>query len=193
MTDHRTIVCRVKLHAKSWRVHASCCKVLSINTIRCMQMRGGTVPQVGPIRLSKEDHSKLADFVRKDGRTQADILREAVMRYVDGYNSVQEDERLKDRDRVIADALKAIENRFAILLVRLGIDLESIYALAWALTSEQPDRTEMFEKCYEVGVNRFRRKMKDQERDLVDRLRHQGDLLKPKSRALADLTEDEEA
>lgn len=144
------------------------------------------MPQVGPIRLSKEDHEKLAAYVHQDGRTQADVIRDAIIRYVDGYSSLKETERLKDRDRVIAEALKQIENRFAILLVRLGIDLESIYALAWSLTSEQPDREEMFEKCHEVGVKRFRRKMKDLEKDMVDKLLHQGDSLKERKKAQDD-------
>jgi hypothetical protein len=152
------------------------------------------MPQVGPIRLTAEDHSKLMDFVKREGRNQSEILREAVNAYVDGYHSAQDDQRLRERDKVITDALKAMENRFAVLLVRLGIDMESMYALAWSLTSGQPDRTEMFEKCYQVGVARFRRRLKGLEREMADALQHQGESLKPKKRGrkTAEEVEDED-
>ncbi len=148
-------------------------------------------PPIGPVRLTKADHARFVEFVRRDGRSQSDVLRDAIVQYMDGYNSAEDDRRLKERDRVIADALKGMENRFAVLLVRLGIDLESIYALAWSLTSEQPDQREMFEKCYQVGVNRFRRKLKGLEKEMVDSLIHQGDQLKPKKKSVA--VEDDEA
>ena len=136
------------------------------------------MPSVGPIRLTKEDHEKLMEFVKVDGRTQADVLREAVITYVHGYNTAQQDARLKERDELIVNALKQIENRFALLLVRLGIDIEALYALGWSLTAEQPDQEEMFQKCTQVAYTRFHRKTKGLERQLVDSLLHQGDQLK---------------
>jgi hypothetical protein len=130
-------------------------------------------------------------FVKVDGRTQADILRAAVLQYIDGYSSAQDDQRLKERDKVIADALKSIENRFALLLVRLGVDLESLYALAWSLTAEQPDQREVFEKCAQVGVQRFRRKLRPVEKDMVESLVQQGSYLKQQAeKPASEKTED---
>lgn len=137
------------------------------------------MPQVGPIRLTKEDHDRLLAYVRKDGRSQADVIREAIIQYLDGSDTLENDERLKERDLLICNSLKSIETRFATLIVRMGIDLEAIYALAWALTEQQPDRQKLFDECYQVGVERFRRSIRPHERKMIDALQYQEDRLKP--------------
>ena len=124
------------------------------------------MPQIGPIsiRLTQEDHDRLQQFLAKDGRKQNDLVRDALLEYIDP------NKKARAADREVVEALKSIENRFAVLLVRLGVDLNSMYALAWALTDEQPDREELFEKCYETGITRFRRKLRGLEKDMVDSL-----------------------
>lgn len=130
------------------------------------------MPQVGPIRLNQAEYVKLNEYVERDGRTQADVIREAISRYVDGYYTANDDKRLQERDKAIVDAMKSMENRFALLITRLGIDLEALYALGWSLTSNLPDRHEMFEKCQQVGVTRWRRKTKGIERHIIRSLLH---------------------
>lgn len=117
------------------------------------------MPQVGPVRLTLEQHEKLQQVVAESGRTQADVLREAVLTYIDGNNSLQDDARLRDRDQAIADALQAIESRFASFLVHHGVDLEAMYALAFFLTKDQPDQKKMFKEIREVGLARCSRKL----------------------------------
>ena len=122
------------------------------------------MPTAGNLKVTQEDFDRIKEFSVRSGRPLADIYRSAVLEYIEREQQVEDDAyfvaRMKERDKLIVDGLKSVENRFATLLVRIGIDLESLYALAWSLTAEQPDREEMFEKCYQVGVKRFRRKMK---------------------------------
>ncbi len=145
------------------------------------------MPTAGNFKVTQEDFDRIKEFSVRSGRPLADIYRSAVLEYIEREQQVEDDAyfvaRMKERDKLIVDGLKSVENRFATLLVRIGIDLESLYALAWSLTAEQPDREEMFEKCYQVGVKRFRRKMKGFEKDMVDTLMHQQDqLATPKRR-----------
>src|SRR6185295_8296161 len=133
-------------------------------------------------RLTKGDLERLKKRARQLDKTNAQLLRDIALTFLDREEEVEEDSyfvrRMRERDRDIAAALKSIESRFAVLIVRLGIDLESMYALAWSLTEGQPDRQELFEQCHQVGVKRFRRKLKDFERSMVDSLIHQDDQLK---------------
>lgn len=140
------------------------------------------MPVAGNFKVTQEDFDRIKNFATRTGRSLGDIYRTAVLEYIEKEQHVEDDayfiERMKERDRLIVDALKSMENRFAILIVRMGIDLESLYALAWSLTAEQPDREEMFQKCYEVGVKRWKRKMKALEKSMADMLMQQGDQLK---------------
>lgn len=155
------------------------------------------MPTAGNFKVTQEDFDRIKEFSVRSGRPLADIYRSAVLEYIEREQQVEDDAyfvaRMKERDKLIVDGLKSVENRFATLLVRIGIDLESLYALAWSLTAEQPDREEMFEKCYQVGVKRFRRKMKGFEKDMVDALMHQQDqLATPKRRPQQEEDDDEE-
>lgn len=140
------------------------------------------MPTMGNFRVTKEDHERIKDYAQKSGRNLSDIMREALLEYIDKERAREDDEyfvkRMRERDQIISDSLKSIENRFAVLMVRLGIDIESLYMLGWSVTSTQPkeERKKLFEDCYEQGVKRFRRKLKDLERDMVDSLIHHEDL-----------------
>ncbi|MBX9722380.1 MAG: hypothetical protein K2X81_13345 [Candidatus Obscuribacterales bacterium] len=138
---------------------------------------------IGNFQVTTEDYQRIKKFAADSGRPLGSIYRDAVLEYIDKKEQVEDDEyfrrRMKERDRDIVEGLKSMENRFAVLLVRLGIDLESLYALAWSLTSGREDRHEMFEKCYAVGVDRFRRRLSGLQREMADSLQHQGDTIKP--------------
>jgi predicted DNA-binding protein len=138
------------------------------------------MPNIGNFRVTQEDYDRIKDFAAKSGRPLSDIMREAVLQYIDKERAREDDAyfvaRMRERDKIISDSLKSIENRFGLLLVRLGIDLESLYMLGWSLTANQPNRKKLFEDCYDQGVKRFRRKLKGLERDMIDSLIHNDDL-----------------
>ena len=141
------------------------------------------MPNIGNFSVTQDDYKRIKKYAEDNDITLSKLYRDALLDYIGRAGEVDDDEyflrRLKERDQDIAEALKSMENRFAVLLVRLGIDLESLYALCWTLTSNRPDRHEMFEKCYAVGVDRFRRRLSGLQREMVDSLQHQGDYIKP--------------
>lgn len=132
-------------------------------------------------RLTKADLERFRRKAREQGKTHAQLLRDITLAYLDRSESATEEEkesaRLAERDKLIVDGMKAIENRFATLMVRLGIDLESMYVLLWDLVAKNPERQKMFDRAYDVGSDRFRRKLKGLERKYRDSLKHQGDRL----------------
>lgn len=154
------------------------------------------MPIAGNFKVTQEDLERIKEFAAKSDRSLSDIYRTAVLEYIDKAQHAEDDayfiRRMRERDKLITDAIRAMENRFATLIVRLGIDVESLYALAWSLTAEQPDRQEMFEKCYDAGVKRFRRKLRGLEKNMVDSLVHQGDLVRSAPSKLDEEGEEDE-
>ena len=157
------------------------------------------MPNIGNFRVTQEDYDRIKDFAAKSERPLSDIMREAVLQYIDKERAREDDayfvSRMRERDKIISDSLKSIENRFALLMVRLGIDVESLYMLGWSLTANQPNRKQLFEDCYDQGVKRFRRKLKGLEREMIDSLIHHDDL-QPRplkgSKTIADDDDNEE-
>lgn len=159
------------------------------------------MPNIGNFRVTQEDYERIKDFAAKSGRPLSDILREAVLQYIDKERAREDDAyfiaRMRERDQIISDSLKSIENRFGVLMVRLGIDLESLYMLGWKLTLNagvsKEDRKQLFEDCYDQGVKRFRRKLKGLEKGMVDSLIHHQDLQpQPLKTGKNDTNQDEE-
>lgn len=99
-----------------------------------------------------------------EGKTKTEIAREAITRYVESYeNQVNE-----ERDTVLEQRLKKMEDRMAGIMVKLGIEICSMNHLFWTRT-EPEVRKRLFQECYAAGVKRFKNKLKDNE----ERLREQ--------------------
>ncbi len=127
-------------------------------------------------RLNREDRARFEELVKVRGCTRTELVREAILEYLDRKEIETDERKLARRDRLIVDSLKSIENRFAGLLVRLGVDLESLYALLWA-TTPKDTREQLFEQCYQQGQKRFRRKLHDLELEMKAALKKQPESL----------------
>lgn len=127
-------------------------------------------------RLAREDFSRFETLVKETGRTRTEVVREAVLHYLDCAEPEPEIQRVHERDRLIVNALKSMENRYSGLLVRLGIDLETVVALLWA-SSPKDSREKLFAECKRVGQERFRRTLDNVEKEARRRLRTQADEL----------------
>lgn len=109
-------------------------------------------------KLLKTDLERFRQVASAQGKTSAQLLRDIALEYLDSYDKKAEIKEWHERDKVMAEALRRIENRFASIIVRLGIDLESLYFLLWT-NSDKATRHKLFEKCYQHGQRRFSRKL----------------------------------
>lgn len=129
-------------------------------------------------RLRKADLERFKKLAKAEGKTNAQLLRDIALAYMDrqqrATESEQEMERLAKRDQAITKSLKSIENRFAGLIVKLGYDVESLYFLLWRTLAPEDEREKLFNKCYELGVKRWNTKLAS---EMKDRLKQQGDVL----------------
>lgn len=121
-------------------------------------------------RLTEKAYQRLEELRKKDGITQAEIVRRAILTYLKG-NQTAVEEHLTDR---FEKRLKAIEDRFAGLLVRIGFDIGTIYSVLYART-DQEIRDKLFDRCYQLSVRRFNQKLKAVAGDLKVQLADMAD------------------
>lgn len=83
------------------------------------------------------------------------------MVYLDNHQTDVEDRR----ELKIERRLKAIENRYASLLVRIGLDTGTIMALL-ASRIEKGKRTEVMDSCYRISTQHFNKKLEGVAREM---------------------------
>lgn len=105
-------------------------------------------------RLTAADHKRFRDLASERNLSMAELSREAILAYLDGHQTAQEDRRETKVER----RLKAIEDRYASLLVRIGIDTGTIMALL-SSRIESTKRTEVMDSCYRISVRHFSKKL----------------------------------
>ena len=119
-------------------------------------------PQV-VTRLAPSVYEEFERLCRVEGRAKSEIARRAITWYVQN----QEQEKNNERDSVVEQRLKKMEDRIAKLLVKVGIEVCSQGHLFWTRTDRE-SRKELFTECYAAGVKRMKNKLQSEEEQLVD-------------------------
>lgn len=112
-------------------------------------------------KLAAPDHIKFDQFCRLEGKTKTEVAREAIRFYM----NTRESELLAEQQSPLEKRVLKIENRFASLLVKLGVGIFTIESLLWSRIAED-DRGRLFSECYASGVKKMRSKLKPEEDDL---------------------------
>lgn len=112
-------------------------------------------------RLAPESHRKFMEMVKERRTTVADLGREAILFYMEQHQT-QADER---RDSRLERRLKTIEDRYASLLVRIGIDTGTIMALL-SSRIDPAKRREILDNCYRTSVKHFNQKLEGVAREM---------------------------
>lgn len=99
---------------------------------------------------------------------KTELARKAIKWYLANH----EKEVHNERETEIAKSLKSIEDRLAGILVKVGMEVCSMNHLFWTRTDPEV-RKELFQKCWEAGVKRMQRKLRDDEEQLRDKMRTQ--------------------
>lgn len=141
------------------------------------------MPTMNGFRVTQNDYLRIKEYADRSNRSLSDIFRTAVLEYIEKTEDIEDDSyflrRMAERDKQIVSALKAIENRFATLLVRLGIDLNFMVVMNSATLEEDDDKKKaaFFDRCHEEAVKRFRRTVKPLEKEITEALKGQGQAL----------------
>ncbi len=121
-------------------------------------------------RLAAEDLIKLEIVCRAEGKTKTEILRKAVLMYLDGYEQKAEAakrdrlaeaiEGLKTAMEVVAERQTKNTERLAKLSARTLIDLGTVQQVFFERASKE-DRGELWKVARQRAVERLRKKRKD--------------------------------
>ena len=116
-------------------------------------------------RLTATDHKRFLQLAEERKLSMAELSREAVLFYLDNHQTSVEDKRETKVER----RLKAIEDRYASLLVRIGLDTGTIMALL-SSRIESAKRTEVMDSCYRISVRHFNKKLEGVAKDMKQSL-----------------------
>jgi diketogulonate reductase-like aldo/keto reductase len=112
-------------------------------------------------KLAPVDHERFEQFCRMKDKTKTELARAAILFYME-HN---EDEFFRERDSLIEQRLKSMEDRFGGLMAKIGVGVFGLEHLFWTRT-EQDFRKQLFQDCYVAGVRKMRNKLKPEEEDL---------------------------
>jgi len=116
-------------------------------------------------RLAPETYQRFLALLEERKITAAELGREAILFYLDHHQTTRDDRRESKLER----RLKAIEDRYASLLVRVGIDVGTIMALM-SSRIDQTKRKEVLDNCYQVSVKHFNKKLEGVAREMKQQL-----------------------
>lgn len=120
-------------------------------------------PQIST-RLAPSVYADFDRLCRLEGKTKTETARKAITWYVENHEKLLNEEK----DTVIEQRLKKMEDRMAGLIVKLGFEMCSMNHLFWTRTDPEV-RRELFAECYAAGVKRFNRKLTESEEGVKER------------------------
>lgn len=132
----------------------------------------GSEPRQTPqlnTRLSTEDLVKLETICRMEGKTKTEILRKAVLNYIDGYDQKAEEakqDRLVEAMESMTKAIRTLSEgqnksteRLAKLAARTLIDVGTLQQVFYRRASEK-DRDDLWDEARRGALERLRKKRK---------------------------------
>lgn len=133
----------------------------------------GSTPRLTPqlnTRLAAEDLIKLENVCRAEGKTKTEIVRKAVLMYLDGYEQKAEAakrdrlaeamEGLKAAMELVAERQTKNTERLAKLSARTLIDIGTVQQVFFERASKE-DRGELWKVARQRAVERLKKKRKD--------------------------------
>src|SRR5579883_118667 len=97
-------------------------------------------------KLAREDHRRVEEVARSEGKTKSEVLREAVLWYLDNKDRIKNEAH----DTAIAISIEAMTNRLAAMLARQG----RMVAAMFELTHDSMSGTAEGESAFAAAVTR---------------------------------------
>lgn len=117
---------------------------------------------------------KLETVCRMEGKTKTEILRKALLQYLDGYEQRAEDQA---RDR-LAEAVEAMQaghkkdtERLAKMIARVMMDIGTVQQVFYERASKE-DRAKLWENAKNKAAERLRYKRKDGDPEATEIMKH---------------------
>jgi predicted DNA-binding protein len=117
-------------------------------------------------KLAQADSNRVAELARAEGKTKSEVVREAVLWYLDHKEELAN----RDRETQIAKEIKAMTDRVCGMLARQGAALGTLYELTW-MSLPNEDAREQFRAAVTTAKQKMRNRLEKDERDLAEQLK----------------------
>jgi predicted DNA-binding protein len=118
------------------------------------------------VGLVDRDQGRLEALAKTDGKTKTELVREAVLWYLDH----RENDKFAERDSVYARAIKEMTNRICGMLSRQGTAIGVLYDVAYAGLPDEESR-EAFREIVQKVKSRQRKHLDLDEQSLVAKMK----------------------
>ena len=123
-------------------------------------------PQV-ETKLRREDFNRLDDFAKLEKKTKSEVLREALLWYLDN----QEQLKNQEQETVMAKATDAMANRICAMLARQGRLMATLFELTYVNMSQTKEGKEAFEAALTKAKQKMAKSVEQDERDIVEKMK----------------------
>ena len=117
-------------------------------------------------KLAQADSNRVAELAKAEGKTKSEVVREAVLWYLDHKEELAN----RDRETQIAKEIKAMTDRVCGMLARQGAALGTLYELTW-MSLPNEDAKEQFRAAVTTAKQKMRNRLEKDERDLAEQLK----------------------
>ena len=117
-------------------------------------------------KLAQADSNRVTELARAEGKTKSEVVREAVLWYLEHKEELAN----RDRETQIAREIKAMTDRVCGMLARQGAALGTLYELTW-MSLPNEDAKEQFRAAVTTAKQKMRNRLEKDERDLAEQLK----------------------
>lgn len=118
-------------------------------------------------KLTRQDFKRVDDLAKVEGKTKSEVVREAVLWYLDHVDDVKNEQR----DTVIAQSIDGMANRVCAMLARQGRQIGTIFELTYSQMSRTKEGKASFEAASSTANQKQNRAVTRDERELVDAMK----------------------
>ncbi|HEY9680467.1 MAG TPA: ribbon-helix-helix protein, CopG family [Oculatellaceae cyanobacterium] len=118
-------------------------------------------------KLTRQDFKRVDDLAKVEGKTKSEVVREAVLWYLDHVDDLKNE----PRDTVIAQAIDGMANRVCAMLARQGRQIGTVFELTYSQMSRTKEGRASFEAASSTANQKQNRAVTKDERELVDAMK----------------------
>lgn len=117
-------------------------------------------------KLAQADSARVGELARKEGKTKSEVVREAVLWYLDHKEELE----YRDREALVAKEIRGMTDRICGMLARQGAALGTLYELTW-MSLPNEDAKEQFRAAVNTAKQKMRNRLEKDERDMAEAMK----------------------
>ena len=118
-------------------------------------------------KLRRDDFNRVDELAKLEKKTKAEIVREAVLWYLDNQDQL----RNEKRETETARSIDAMTNRVCAMLARQGRIVATLYELTYSNMSQTKEGKEAFNAAHTKAKQRMAQAVEKDERDTVESMK----------------------